>query len=209
MKKFIKKLLAVALAGCMLGSFGALVACGNGNDENNNGGSGTGTEYTFEAEYTDLTGLVGMGPSGSAAGLDLISESKEASNEFFVGSLGEKSPITFNITSDKAATATLKGIFGSNALSPITWTPDTFAIEVNGTAVTYSGFKTETSVSSTQNFKLRTIGEISLKAGENTIVFKPKDNKYLNGTTSAPSIDCIKLITDATLTFDAHEDNLD
>ena len=209
MKKFIKKLLAVALAGCMLFSVGALTACGNGNDEDNGGDNGSGTEYTFESEYTDLTGLEGMGPSGSPKGLDLISESKEASNEFFVGSLGEKSPITFKITSDKAVTATLKGIFGSNALSPITWTPDTFAIEVNGTAITYSGFKTETSVSSTQNFKLRTIGDISLKAGENTIVFKPKENKYLNGTTSAPSIDCIKLTADATLTFDAHESNLD
>lgn len=208
MKKFIKKMLAVALAGCMFCSVGAFTACGGDND-GEGGGSGTGTEYTFEAEYTDLTGLEGMGPSGSPKGLDLISESKEASNDFFVGSLGEKSPITFKITSDKAVTATLKGIFGSNALSPITWEPKTFAIEVNGTAVTYSGFKTETTVSSTQNFKLRTIGDISLKAGENTIVFKPKDNKYLNGTTSAPSIDCIKITADATLTFDAHEDNLD
>lgn len=209
MKKFVKTLLTLALTGCLALSF---AACANGdnkpNDDDQNGG-GTGTTYTFEAEYTDLTGLKGMGPSGSPTGLGLIGESTEASNGFYVGSLGIESPITFKITSDKAATANLKAIFGSNALAPITWTSAEFAIEVNGTAMTYTSFKTETSVSSTQNFKLRTLGDIQLKAGENTIVFKPKDNKYLNGTTSAPSIDCIKLVTEASLTFDAKESNLD
>ena len=64
-------------------------------------------------------------------------------------------------------------------------------------------------MSSVQNFKLRTIGNISIKQGENTIVLKPQNNKHLNGTVSAPSVDCLKLTTDAKLTFDAHEDNLD
>lgn len=208
MKKLFKTIAATALAGCMLFSTGALVACG-GDPDNSDATGGTGTEYTFEAEYTDLTGLVGLGPSGSTSGLGLIADSKEASNEAFVGSLGEKSPLTFKFTSDKDATATLKGIFGSNALAAITWTPEEFAIEVNGTAITYSGFKTEQGVSSVQNFKLRTIGNISIKQGENTIVLKPQNNKHLNGTVSAPSVDCLKLTTDAKLTFDAHEDNLD
>ena len=207
MKKYIKSMIAAALAGCMLTSAGALVACG-GNGDGGNGGNGGETEYVFEAEYTDLTGLVGLGPSGSTSGLNMIAESKEASNGAFVGSLGENSPLTFKFTSDKDGTAALKGIFGSNALASITWTPEEFGIIVNGTAVTYTGFGTEQGVNSVQNFKLRTIGTINIKKGENTIVLKPQNNKHLNGTVSAPSVDCLKLTTDAKLTFDAHEDNL-
>lgn len=214
MKKFIKKLIAVAIAGSMFLTAGALLACGGGNKENgdgdndNKGDVGANT-YTFEAEYTDLTGLDGLGQSGSPTGVGLITMNKDASNGAYVSQLGEKSPITFKITSDKAAKATLKGIFGSNELSPITWTSAEFAIEVNGVSFNYTKFKTEKTTSSVQNFKLRTLGEIDLKAGENTIVFRPQNNKHLSNQTSGPSIDCIKLSTDATLTFEAHEDNLE
>ena len=202
MKKFIKRTLCAALAACMLVSAGAFVACGDGEEGD------SGEYYVFEAEYTDFTGLEGLGPSGSPSGLDIIGESKEASNGFFAGQLGEDSPITFKFTSDKDATVTLRAIFGANALAPITWTSETFGIEVNGTAITYTEFKTETSTSSQQNFKTRTLGKIQVKKGENTIVFRPKNNKYLNNMTSAPSIDCIMLSKEATLTFNELKDNL-
>lgn len=136
MKKTVKSLIAAALAGCMLVSAGALVGCG-GDNNGENGGGGGGNEYVFEAEYTDLTGLVGLGPSGSTKGVDMIGDSAKASNGYFVGTLGAESPLTFKFNSDKDATATLKGIFGSNALGAITWTPEDFGIVVNGTAITY------------------------------------------------------------------------
>ena len=52
------------------------------------------TEYVFEAEYTYLEGLEGLGVSGSPTGIGLASESGKASNEFYVGNLGVNSPIT-------------------------------------------------------------------------------------------------------------------
>ncbi|MBQ8137320.1 MAG: hypothetical protein IJ174_07800 [Clostridia bacterium] len=193
----MKKLLAIVLSLCLvLPVFAAL---------------GEETEYEFEAEYTYLEGLEGLGVSGSPTGIGLASESSKASNEFYVGNLGVNSPITFKITSDAAAVATLKIRVGTNVLGAQKWNPTTFVITVNGEAIEYEEFETVPGddVSDQQNFKYKTIGEIQLVEGENVIVFVAGDNTYRSNLPSAPSIDCIKLITTASLTMEECPENIE
>ena len=136
-----------------------MIACGGSNDAGNGAApeseetaeaeeesadiEGTGTEYIFEAEYTVLEGLEGLGVSGSPTGIGLAKEKASASNGFYVGELGTSSPITFVITSDADAAATLKGVFGSNALGNCSWNPESFIVTVNGEAVQYEEFTTD------------------------------------------------------------------
>ena len=85
-----------------------MIACGGSNDAGNGAApeseetaeaeeesadtEGTGTEYIFEAEYTVLEGLEGLGVSGSPTGIGLAKEKASASNGFYVGELGTSSP---------------------------------------------------------------------------------------------------------------------
>lgn len=167
--------------------------------------------YVFEAEYTELEGLEGLGVSGSPSGLGLAAESAEASNEFYLGNLGADSPVTFIITSDQDITATLKITVGSNILGTCTWNPESYIITVNGEAVEYEEFTTEngTEMNAQQNFKTKNIGEIELKEGENEIVLVAGENTYRSNMPSAPSLDCIKLICDAELSMEELEENIE
>lgn len=194
-KKIMKKLSVMLLALCLLAA-GALAET---------------TEYVFEAEYTYLEGLEGLGVSGSPTGIGLASEHADASNEFYVGNLGVKSPITFKITADQATTATMKIRVGTNVLGAQKWNPTAFVITVNGTPVEYEEFETAPGddLSDQQNFKYKTIGDIELVEGENEIVFVAGDNLYRSNLPSAPSIDCIKLITDAALTMEEYPENIE
>lgn len=172
----------------------------------------SGTEFVFEAEYTELEGLEGLGVSGSPTGLGLISENAKASNGFFVGNLGVSSPITFVITSDADTTATLKMTVGSNILGDCVWNPTTLVITVNGEPVEYKEFTTDngTDPMDQNNFKTKKLGDINLVAGENTIVIVAGENTYRSNLPSAPSLDCIKLITDgAELTMVELEENIE
>ena len=183
MKKIIALVLALAL---LLPVFAASA------DDN---------EYQFEAEYTELEGLEGLGVSGSPTGIGLVSESAKAENGYFVGNLGTSSPITFIIKSDADAVATLKLRVGSNILGNCAWNPTTLKIIVNGEEIQYDEFTTDNGDDpmDQNNFKVKKIGEINLKAGENTIVIVAGENTYRSNLPSAPSIDCIKLTTSANL----------
>ena len=193
----MKKLLAVVLTLCLV-----LPVCAALAED---------TEYEFEAEYTYLEGLEGLGVSGSPTGIGLAAESSKASNDFYVGNLGVNSPITFKITADQACTATLKIRVGTNVLGSQKWNPVTFVITVNGEAIDYEEFETVPGddVADQQNFKYKTIGEIQLVEGENEIVFVAGDNTYRSNLPSAPSIDCIKLITSAALTMEEYPENIE
>lgn len=171
----------------------------------------TGTEYIFEAEYTVLEGLEGLGVSGSPVGIGLAKENANASNSFYVGELGTKSPITFVITSDVDTTATLKAVLGSNTLGNCTWNSTSFVVTVNGEAISYDEFTTDngTDASNQENFKAKKLGDIQLKAGENTIVFTAGDNTYRGNLPSAPSIDCLKITAEATLSMEEIASNIE
>lgn len=170
-----------------------------------------GNEYVFEAEYTELEGLEGLGVSGSPSGIGLAAESVKASNEFYLGNLGEDSPVTFVIESDAETTATLKITVGSNILGTCKWDPKSFIVTVNGEPVEYEEFTTENGADANdqQNFKTKNLGEIQLVEGENEIVLVAGENTYRSNMPSAPSLDCIKLITDAELSMEEIEENIE
>ena len=231
--KSTKKISAVVLALILAVSMLVMASCGSDNssqpsgsgqndqqnsqqdnetqDEADAAPEAEGTDYTFEAELTELDGLEGLGVSGSPTGAGLASESSKASNGFYVGNLGVDSPITFKITSDQAATATLKICVGTNVLGPRSWDPTSFKVTVNGTAVQYDAFNTEpgTDTSDQQNFKVKNLGEIQLQEGENEIVFVAGDNTYRSNMPSAPSIDYIRITTTASLTMEEHPENIE
>ena len=236
--KLSKKISAVVLALILVISMLLMASCGSDNSSQPSGGGqndqqnsqqnnetqddadsvpdaagneAEGTDYTFEAELTELDGLEGLGVSGSPTGAGLASESSKASNEFYVGNLGVDSPITFKITSDQAATATLKICVGTNVLGTCSWDPTSFKVTVNGTAVQYDAFTTEpgSDTSDQQNFKVKNLGEIQLQEGENEIVFVAGDNTYRSNMPSAPSIDYIRITTTAALTMEEHPENIE
>ena len=211
-----KKMMAALL---MTGAMLLMTACG-GNDaaagsdvdeEAAETEAVSGTEYIFEAEYTVLEGLEGLGVSGSPTGIGLAKENANASNGFYVGELGAKSPITFVITSDADATATLKAVMGSNTLGNCTWNPASLVVTVNGEAIEYPEFTTDngTDANDQENFKRKNLGEIQLKAGENEIVFTAGDNTYRSNMASAPSIDCLKITADAALSMEEVVENIE
>lgn len=211
MMALIMVLLVLGMTAC--GNSGAAVE-GNGTDE----GAGTetteavtGTEYIFETEYTVLQGLEGLGVSGSPTGIGLAKENAKASNGFYVGELGTKSPITFVITSDADTTATLKAVLGSNTLGNCTWDPASFVVTVNGEAIQYPEFTTDngTDVSDQENFKTKNLGDIELKAGENELVFVAGDNTYRGNMPSAPSIDCLKITAGSVLSMEEAVENIE
>ncbi len=185
----MKKIFALVFALVMLLSVSVVLA------------EGEGTEYVFEAEYTELEGLEGLGVSGSPTGLGLVTENSKASNGYFVGNLGTSSPLTFIIVSDADTTATLKIVAGSNILGNCVWNPTTLKILVNDVAVDYKEFTTDNGDDpmDQNNFKTRKIGDINLVAGENTIVIVAGENTYRSNLPSAPSIDAIKLTSTAAL----------
>lgn len=214
MKK--KIMTALLMAAIMVG----ITACGNGSSNNGNDvaeetsentGTAAGTQYIFEAEYTVLEGLEGLGVSGSPTGIGLAKENAKASNGFYVGELGVKSPITFVITSDTDATATLKAVVGSNTLGNCSWNSESLSITINGEKIDYPEFTTDngTDASDQENFKKKNLGEIQLQAGENVIVFMAGDNTYRSNMPSAPSLDCLELTTEAALSMEEVTSNIE
>ena len=95
----------------------------------------------------------------------------------------------------------MKMTVGSNILGSCVWNPTTLKILVNGEAIEYNEFTTDNGDDpmDQNNFKTRKIGDINLKAGENTIVIVAGENTYRSNLPSAPSIDCIKLTSAAAL----------
>jgi hypothetical protein len=183
----------------------------NGNDASS--GTSSDATYKFEAEYTYMADVQGGGISGAAAGVNMITESANASNGFFVGSLhSTKSKLTFKINATAACTATLRVVLG-NEIGAMTMSPNTFEIKVNDVEVNYTAFNLP-GKGNTTTFDTYKIGDISLKQGENVITFaivnKNNANEYLNGSAGGPLFDCITLKTSgATLEMHNYEENLD
>lgn len=244
-KKLIKKLgILMCLAGLVTGIV-AFSACGGDDDnadkDNNkteegdtsggdktdgssdtSGNTGSGDTssdiklYTFEAEYTYMKDVVGGGISGAAAGLNMITESSDASEGYFISSMHTTSAkLTFKITASAACTATLR-LKLANELSAMKINPNTFEIKVNDVVLNYTGFTLPSEVKSTgRTFGTYKVGDIELKEGENVITFQVADkdgsNEYCNGGPGGPMFDCITLkpTTAVTLKMQEYKDNVE
>lgn len=169
-----------------------------------------GSAYVFEAEYTYMNDVVGGGISGAAAGLNMIVESADASNGFYIGSThSTKCVLTFRISSDADTTATLRVLLGSE-LGTMKLNPENFIVCVNGSPVNYKEITVPAEAKVTgKTFTQFKIGDISLKAGENTITFQVGPNEYCNGGPGGPLFDAIKLTASANLTMEEYPENVE
>lgn len=232
-KSLLKKLSFCVCLAALMGTACAFFGCSSNNnsstdngvedsenkkdDEENKDGETGGdkaTLYKFEAEYTYLNDVVGGGISGAASGLNMIQESSDASEGYYVGSTHSTScVITYKITAEAACTATLR-IIAANELSAMTISKNTLEIKVNGTEVSYTSFTVPKEVKqSGKTFKAYKIGDISLVAGENTITLqvanKDASNVYCNGGPGGLLYDYISLETTGKLTTVEYKDNVE
>jgi hypothetical protein len=191
----------------------------SGGDDTSGGNTSGGDAdkiYVFEAEYTYMNDVVGGGISGAAAGLNMITESSDASDGFFISSMHTTdAKLTFKITASAACTATLR-LKLANELSAMKMNPNTFEIKVNGVVLNYAEFTLPEEVKSMgRTFGTYKVGDIELKEGENVITFQVADkdgsNEYCNGGPGGPMFDCITLkpTTAVTLTMEEYRDNVE
>lgn len=198
-----KKLLSLACALCLCMTFFAPAMA-------ETAAADEGTTYVFETEYTYLDDVVGGGISGAAAGLNMIAENADASNGFYVGSThSTKCILTYDITSDADATATLRLLL-ANELSTMKINPTDLVITVNGEPFQFAEFELPAEVKPVgKTFTQFNLGDISLKAGENVITFQIGPNEYCNGAAGGPLFDAIKLTSTATLTMTEYPENIE
>ncbi len=215
--KNLKKFYGLLL---MLVALTVLVSCGGSGEEIPEGSS----EYVFEAEYVDTSiigevdGWSGGGSNNTVVSVDATG-SFEASNGFYANYLYKEGvTLTFVINSDKAVdNATLKLRLSAEGIDyDLIINPSIYTVEVNGTALDYS----PAVISDIQGLGSATprpfsdfvvSSTLSLVEGENTIKLITSNNIKLAGTTTAtaPLVDCIKIVTDANLTWTEHTENLD
>lgn len=181
------------------------------------GGTGGGRQtFTFEAEYVDLEDFMGAGISNSAEGVNNIygdgleSDIEQGwSNGYFLGNTYAENSIEFVITSDRNARGNLVLRLASE-LGNMELDNSVFGIEVNGTEIDYSITVANSAPGSYDFADYPIAGTISLAQGENIIKLTIKSNTIKDGnSTGAPLIDCIRISTDAQLTWQPLTDNPD
>lgn len=225
MKNKFLKILGLAVTASVLAL--SIAACGpsdegDPNDPNTPDPLPSGaTQFVFEAEYVDCSGITNApGFSGGGGGTDIVGADMNstlgASNRFYVTYLyGENVTIEFHITSDKAvADATIVARLSAEGGKNFTISPSNYTIEVNGTPLNYSPiqFRNVPPLPGALAFQDYTLARnVSLVEGENVVKFITSNNTSLGGTTeaTAPMIDCLKITTSATLTWEPVESNLD
>lgn len=208
MKKIIT-LLCIMLCAVMFTV--GFAACG---EESSGGKTAT---YTFEAEYTDLEGLVGGGQSTAAYAYDMIQgtgsqqdKDRGWSEGYFIGCTYSKDlTFTFNIKSSEDASGKITLRLGSE-LGTITLDNTTFGVVINDKELTYSGMTVEGSPSMSEAvFYDKAINSsFDLKKGDNTVKLIVRENNFWGGNQQGgPMIDCIKITTKAELSWTPLTDN--
>lgn len=163
--------------------------------------------YTFEAENLNLNDKTGPGYSGENAGPNMIVTNKDiqASGDKFVAyQCRFGNSLEFRLASDSAAEAVLSIRFAAE-FSNMTLVPEIYEISVNGTPLSYAPIVLTMAEGSQQGlFQDYQIGKVALKAGENLIQVKTINHEELGGTltATAPIIDCIRVETEAVVTWD-------
>ena len=205
MKSFFKKFLALAVVCVSIASLMALTACGG------SGGSG----YTFEAEYCCADDWEGGGYSGSAMGTGLIKKDENnagASNgNYLTYTWSPNLTVNFEITSSEDTTAKLALRLGNELKQAVEMNPENFAVKVNGVALNYTAFTLKASKSDgyvATGFDDYAVGDVSLKAGANTIALIVGDCTPDGEHKFGPCIDAIKLDTSANLTMLEYKENV-
>lgn len=198
---------------CALGV--TLVMCMTFLAPNANGDSAMKT-FTFEAEYVDLENFNGAGISNSAEGVNNIygeggqsDIDKGWSNGYFLGNTYAENTIEFHFEADQDSTGKLTLRLASE-LGNMTLSQEAFGIEINGAELEYSIVVANSKAGSYDFADYALNHNLNLVEGENTIRLIIKSNTLQGGNrTGAPLIDCIKVTTEAELTWNPLLDNPD
>lgn len=175
-------------------------------------------EWSFEAEYTDVSGIHGHGYSGEFDGTDIIlrdTKNKGASNNFFVSFLyGASVELIFEINAAEAVENAVLELSLTAEQGDVVLTPDNYTVKVNDQALTYGGISmtgAESAPDKMLNFKRYNISmTVSLNKGNNVIKLITSNNVPMkNGAgeaigtmyATAPVVDCLYLYTDVTLSW--------
>lgn len=193
--------------------------------------------YTFEAEYTQLTGLdpntdetcnssgdkLGQGYSGNVTGKSLIcangNSGANASNGYYVSNLYYNGAfLEYKIVSDKAVSNVYLQLNLSAEFYNISISSDDFLVEVNGIDLTYNDISftdviTDMNSEKKRSFSKYYINKTTLVAGENSIklIVNNDDTPQVGAgsmDSKAPMIDCLYLTTEASLTWSPYTSNL-
>lgn len=180
-------------------------------------------KYVFEAEYVYLDDIEnGAGFSGQGVrGKNLVvadrTGSGKASNGFFVSYLySEGITLNFEIESDRDVKNAKLILRLSCEVQDILINGDNYAVCVNGNYYGYDDISLTDPAKDIFNGEIKefqdfVITEImELKEGKNTIQLITDNDVPMQGTmyATAPMVDCIKIETDAKLTWDPVTDNV-
>lgn len=209
------KILAAALAAVCAMPL-ALCACGTtepDNDDNPIVGEGM-KQYVLEAEYTPVAGKIGGAQSGSASGYDLIkkSDAEGVSNGYFVCNIHMTDcTLEFEFNAEKAGTAALY-VRMLSQWGDTTFNPQNFGIVLNDKEITYSGLLVQGSSDDAPKFADKIVTQkAEIVKGKNTLKLIVRENTINSYThsTGAPAIDCVKIVTDAGISWEPITENLD
>lgn len=174
-------------------------------------------EYVFEAEQVDLDNCKGVGISGTAGGPSMIQETAKVSGNRCVGYLYELgSSITFQIDSDIEISDATIVLRLSAEYRDCILDADNYQIEWNHVYLDYPTI----SITDVPKGNTEDVGELNCKefadftiatnatliAGMNVLTLTTYNDDRVEGTTMtamAPIIDCLKITTEAVLTWDA------
>ena len=166
--------------------------------------------YVFEAEDTDLTGKIGPSYSGTAQETSMILYNNEigASGDRLVGYLYEKGlGLEFHIASDIDVSNATLIVRTTGEYTTMSYDSDEYQVIVNDVPLSYTRVTVEVGgmyeVPACEDRIV--IQNVSLKKGANLIRLLTNNSNAIAGTTfkaNAPMVDCIKIESEAVLTWD-------
>lgn len=172
---------------------------------------------TLEAEYIKLEGLVGNNGGGMlpepAQGVGLIYQATEsatsdgmASNGYSLINTGANGlSLTFTFYSDQKTTSDIILRLSDYTATGNTWTTDQIDITLNGKSINWSLATTPTMFDYNTYSDYTIASGQELTKGENKLIISMKDFEIDWGDYGIfpyfPAIDCVKLNTDATISW--------
>lgn len=166
--------------------------------------------YVFEAESTDIGGIIGQGFSGTATGSDMILDAEDAGGGKYVTYLYKNGiELEFGIVSEEAVSDAILYLRLSAEIKDITITSDTYVVEVNGEPYSYNDIvldqvpaQSEGTVKPFEDYLIS--ASVSLKQGVNTVKLITSNSEPMEGTmyATAPMVDCIKIASSSALFWD-------
>ena len=172
------------------------------------------TDGKLEAELIDFTGKKGGGYSGSAEGVYMIQAAGglNASEGFYVSYLHGEISLEFHFISsvtEETSVPLYIALASEIQPSPAVFTPSEMMITVNGQSVNYGSISLSCGANgSLSSFAEYSLGNVTIKPGENVIVLTILNNTLLQGVRpGGPALDYIRFDTD-TISWRPFEYNL-